>query len=157
MATTQKIFKPDAERVLAELQSKFEQAPYPDSGVQYAGYFKRQLSGNRYELKQQVPYYFAFSGGLTDGIITSTPTFITAISIWCKDLTGKSPLGDELTLNNADNSASNIRFSQHIIDGTNFFFYTFPTPLQFPNGIYYTDFNGSGTGRTQVQLWGWQE
>jgi hypothetical protein len=157
MVTNQKIFKPSIELELAELKSKFEQAPYPDSGVAYAGYFKRQLSGNRYELKPQTPYYRNFSGSLGDGILTSSPTFITAIAISAIALTGKSSTGDELALNNANNSSSNTRFSIHMVDGSYNYIYSFPTPLQFENGIYYDAFGGSGTGRTQVQLWGWTE
>ena len=156
MVTTQSIFTPPVQDVLAELKTKFEQYPYPDSGVRYEGYYKILLSGNKYEIKPQTPYRVLVNAATSDALLTSYPTFITTISLWYS-LTGLGS-GEPLELGDGNVNSGNVQFEQLLINGTaGIFIWTFPTPLQFRNGIYLDNGATVGTGTIRFELWGWQE
>lgn len=156
MVTTQKIFQPPVEGVLAELKNKFEQYPYPDAGVRWEAYYKRQLSGQKYEIKPQTPYRKIIYANTADALLTPYPTFITTISLWYS-LAGLGS-GDDLQLGDGNINSGNVQFEKRIINGTyGEFVWVFPRPLIFLQGIYLDNGATSGTGTMRFELWGWQE
>jgi len=136
MVTNQRILKaPPIETQLGELIDKFEQAPYPDSGVRYDGYYKTLLAGNRFEVKKQNPVSFAKDFGAIDFQFTTKRTYITSISVLAAGITGTGTIGNSWSLRNGSSSGTVI-FDAILRDGDSEFSATFPTPLQFPDGCY---------------------
>lgn len=75
MTTKQQIFQPSVESVLQDLKESFKQPEYADPQTKWTGRYKRLLSGNKFEIKDQIPFQRAhlFTGG--DAAFTTDESF----------------------------------------------------------------------------------
>jgi len=133
---------------------------YPESGVAYAAYFKKQIGQGKQETYRQNTFFIEVNSSTSTGLITSLPTFVTAIHIYWINMTAQSTNGDSVSLFNGVQGATGDEVWTHLVtNGTaDLFHQTFPTALQFPQGIFFQNaLTGGTTGRMRLQIWGWQE
>jgi len=136
---------------------------YPDSGVDYAGYFKRQIGNGRLEIFRQTPFFIEANSATADGLLTDLPSFVTTIHLYWIGVTGLSALGDEMNLfNGAQGTSASDAIWTHMVNNATEMTgvtQTFPTPLQFTQGIFLDNNIRSliTAGRVRLQIWGWNE
>jgi len=157
MPTRQKVLKslPISE-VLGELIDKFEQAPYPDSGARYEGYYKTLLSQNQFEVKKQ--NVFTDNSDISDGShqVTTKRTYLTSITFMCAGIAGTGTSGNVFQMRNGS-ATGEIIFEGRFKDGDTDFHAAFPTPIPFPDGLYCEVAVGAVTGEYGLTLVGFTE
>lgn len=90
LVTKQQVFSPSVETVLSELRDSFKQPNYADPGVAYTGKYKKLLSGNKFEIRDQTPFVINFgsSAGNPASFFLGKRVCITHISFTQYNVTG---------------------------------------------------------------------
>lgn len=158
MPTSQKILKSiPIQTQLGELIDKFEQAPYPDSGTRFEGYYKTLLSQNKFEIKKQ--NVFTDNSDISDGshqVTTNKRTYLSSITMMAAGIAGTGTSGNNFQLRNTDASGE-IIWEGRLFDGDVAFHASFPTPIPFPNGLYCEVGTAGVTGEYGLTLVGFTE
>ena len=156
MPTNQQVaVNPPIERVLKDLIDSLNQS-YPDSGVAYGSYYKVRLSGSRFQLRKQTPVRILLQSNTATAQITSKATYITAINVHVVNFTQSS--AGNFTLYDSSAATTNERLALRVDTSENYHWTcSYPTPIQFKNGVYLINGLLSTGGSFRVELYGWQE
>lgn len=157
MPTNQSVARsPPVERLIPALLTTFSQAPYPDSGVRYAKYYKVRLSGNKFDVKPQQQWTYWADQGDASEAITTMRSFVTSITMQFNGITGTGTSGDIWALRNGSIAGDRI-FKGRLGDGTTNWSAMFPTPLEFPEGVFFERLGTPTGGAGTWNITGWQE
>ena len=130
---------------------------YPDPGTVYKGFYKYKTGDGTWQLRRQTPFFKEHGFSTADGILQAGPCFVTTILVTWGAITGTGANGDGWEYHDSSQSTSNLRFAGRIFDGDGQFSVTFPTPLQFPNGLFLQNSLTPAGGGVSLKIFGWVE
>lgn len=165
MTTKQTIFKPSVQNVLEDLKDSFKQPEYSDPQTAWSGRYKKLLSGNKFEIRDQVSFQrnLLFTGG-SASFTTDEKYYYPNKTLMITSIAIAYSMGVHsiANLNLYDYQAQGIQKLRYRIFGSSTItdkFWTFNPPLICPEGftISYSDGPLAGSEWISYHINGWYE